>query len=91
MGVTVGMGIAVGFADGVGGRGAVDMGAAICAPVQPENARHKTIETIIIRSYLILIIASRGGADECLSWKLMATQRQLQPHVGQQSGNSIIS
>jgi hypothetical protein len=55
-----------------GARVAVEVGAAICESVQPEIAKHKAIKTmIIIRSYLILIITSRGCVEGCYALMVM--------------------
>jgi hypothetical protein len=42
----------------VGARVAVDVDEAACMPVQPENARQKTIKTMKICPYLTLMIPS---------------------------------
>jgi hypothetical protein len=70
MGVAVGVGEGRGVTEGA--RVAVEVGAAICESVQPEIARHKAIKTMKIRSYLILIITSRGRVEGCYALMVMA-------------------
>ncbi len=70
--MAVGVEIAVGFGGMVGGKVAVEVGAVICAPVQPESNRQKEAKIVNIRSKFDLMIAFRGLAQGCSSWSGMA-------------------